>query len=229
MTTATAKKTAPKTDTKVTGLAFWENMKDTSPEAMFAIGEAVAVADTAIEGAPVEYATRCAEIASAILYGPRGTQADIIKGVAKGKGIAQGAAKMAVVRFGHVGRILIAHPGLDPLAVRKFVRDAKVEDITRAIDKGDLSAPKAPGKKAPGKKAPAKRGPGKSSAKDVTLHAQVVLTTQANAKCVVMAKVPAEIPVEDLKLLKASLDATLKAVEGMLAVAVPAKPAKATA
>lgn len=240
MTTTTRKTTAPKTtapktpkvdvtkDTKTAGLTFWENMKDTSPQAMFAIGEAVAVADSAIDGAPVEYATRCAEIASAILYGARGTQADIIKGVAKGKGISQGAAKMAVVRFAHVGRILIAHIGLDPLAVRKFVRDAKVEEITRAIETGELSAPK-PAKKAVAKKAVAKRGPGKSSAKDVTLRSKIIEWTQASAGIIKEAKVPADIPVEELNMVIASCEATLKAAKAMVAVATPAKVAKVVA
>ena len=247
MTTTKSTKTAPKVTapkgltskkidamkaTKETPLAYvtlWENLKDTSPEAMESIGEAVAWADNAIEGAPIAYALRCAEIASAIMYGPRGTTADIIKGVAKGKGISLGAAKIAVVRYQRAGRILVTQPQLDPLAVRKFLRDAKVEDVTRAIETGELSAP-APKAPAKGKGGAGKsRGAGKSSAKDVTLRAQVIATTQANTKCITMAKVPAEIPVEELKLLKASLEATLKAVDGMLTVATPAKVAKVVA
>lgn len=225
MTTTTRKTTAPKAPKVDAMLTFWELMTDTSSEAMFAIGLEAGTIDHMLDASPLAYATKCKEIAGACLYGPRGTQAQIIKGI-EGAGFTKASAKQAVVRFGHVGRILIAQPDLDALAVRTFVNNNTVAEVERAINTGDLTKPKAKPAK-PAK--PASRGVAKVSTKDITLRAQVIATTQANTKCITMAKVPVEIPVEELKMLIVSLKATLKAAEGMLAVAQPAKVTKVVA
>ena len=229
MATTTRKATAPKAPKiEEAMLAHYEAIADTSNEGMYAIGLEAGTIDHMLDASPLAYATKCKEIAGACLYGARGTQAQIIKGI-EGAGFSKASAKQAVVRFGHVGRILIAQPTLDALAVRTFVNNNTVAEIERAINTGDLTKPKAKPKAKPDAKSEAKRGVAKASTKDITLRAQVIATTQANAKCITMSKVPTAIPVEELKMLIVSLEATLKAAQGMLAVANPAKEGKVAA
>ena len=205
MNAKNTKNAAPKVDATLT---VWESLTYTSKDGLAALGAAAASADAALEGAPAEYATRCREIAAAVLYGPRGTQADIARGIAAATGGTLAAAKKAAERFAKAGRILIAQPDQDPLKVRTFIRDAKDEEILKAIESGRLTlAPKAP-------KTPGKRGPGKKAPR--TFRQQVEAASKENARCITMAKEAAALPpVADFDLLIASLKATLATAEKM--------------
>ena len=107
------------------------------------------------------------------------------------------------------------------MKVRAFIRDAKDEEIVKAIESGRLIvAPKADGK---GK---GTRGAGKGQGKGTrTLRQQVEAASRENAKVITMSKASDAIPTEDLTLFLTSLRATLATVEKMLAVAAPAAKA----
>jgi len=215
MATKVIKKDAPKVDAALT---IWEAIEDTSPEGLSAIGLAVVVADTALEEGPQAYASRCRDIAAAVLYGPRGTQAAIAKGIQEGTAGTLAAAKKAAERYAKAGRILIAQPDQDPMKVRTFIRSATDEQIIKAIETGALVvAPKVT------KKDPAKRGAGKAGAATRTLRQQIEAASKENAKVLTMAKTPDALPVEDLELFAKSLRATLTAAENMLKVGSAAK------
>lgn len=209
MTTKTTKttKAAPKADAALT---VWESLADTTKDGLSAIGAAAATADAALEGAPAEYATRCREIAAAVLYGPRGTQADIARGIQSATGGTLAAAKKAAERFAKAGRVLIAQPDQDPLKVRTFIRDAKDAEIVKAIESGRLTlAPKAP-------KA-GTRGPGKGAGKGTrTWLQQRDAATRETAKVITMAKAADALPsTGDLDPWIASLETALKAAKAM--------------
>lgn len=208
MTTKTTKTAAPKVDAALT---LWESLEDTTKDGLAAIGAAAASADAALEGAPAEYATRCREIAAAVLYGPRGTQAAIGRGIQSETGGSLDAAKKAAERYAKVGRILIAQPDQDPMKVRTFIRDAKDEEIVKAIESGRLVvAPKAP-------KAPGKRGAGKEPGKGTrTWLQQRDAATRETAKVITMAKAADALPsTGDLDPWIASLETALKAARAM--------------
>jgi hypothetical protein len=216
MSAKVIKKDAPKVDAALT---IWEAIEDTSPAGLSAIGLAVVVADTALEEGPQAYASRCRDIAAAVLYGPRGTQAAIAKGIQEGTAGTLAAAKKAAERYAKAGRILIAQPDQDPMKVRTFIRSATDEQIIKAIESGALVV--AP--KVTPKKDPAKRGAGKAGAATRTLRQQVEAASKENAKVLTMAKTPDALPVEDLELFAKSLRATLAAAENMLKVGSAAK------
>ena len=88
--------------------------------------------------------TESAPLIAAHVAAGRGRQAELARAVAEATGASQNTATKRVGRIALVGRLMVAHPNSDPLALYTFVNGASKEQVEAAIVSGGdpVKAPK---------------------------------------------------------------------------------------
>lgn len=223
MTTKTTKKTGttktPKT-APVDALAALREQNATEGFDTVTAADAILSAEDDLTGASLALADRlsAAPRIAADVHGVRGAAAKVATALAAAHGIAKNAAEARVSRIVKCGRVLAAHPTLDPLSVYAATNRMTGEQVDAAIaaKTADAAAKVLAGAKDGAKKTPGKRGPGKKSGpeKTRTLREDVIAASQALAAIVKRAESmvgedPATVA-DDLSLLLQSVTAVVK-------------------
>lgn len=159
---------------------------------------------------------------AAEVHGIRGAQARIASQVSGAKnGPEKNAAEQAIGRIVKCGRVLAAHPTLDPLAVYAATNRMTTEQVDEVVAAKDGATAIAKASKDAKAKAGAKGGKAKGpkAPKVRTLREQVIAASKENASALKKAKDlvgedPATVAT-DLTTLIDSLTATLKAATVM--------------
>ena len=242
----TAQKKTPKTAPKKTApaidaLAALREQNVSEGFDTVTAADAILSAEDDLTGASLALADRLAVAPriAADVHGVRGAAAKVATALAAAHGIAKNAAEARVSRIVKCGRVLAAHPTLDPLSVYAATNRMTGEQVDAAVaaKTADAAAKVLAGAKDGAKKTPGKRGPGKKTGgeKTRTLREDVIAASQALAAIVKRAEGmvgddPATVA-DDLSLLLQSMGAVVKNVTVMRdgAVAESARRGEKTA